>query len=188
MRARVVSLVFETWHAVAAGILAVLLPMAFLASRRRRRHELEQLLRKMAWDRIEDVIIPDEVDGEIQLDLVLLVTGGILVLEVRRVAGTLFWGDQLENWTLLDGPRRTVLRNPLPALSARIHAVEALAPTAPVEGRVLLAGPVTISGGAPPGVLLPDELFAEVPSKGKQRPPPELQAAWKALKQAARPA
>lgn len=182
------SLTFEGWLAIAAGILAVLLLMALVSSRRRRRHELEELLRKMAWDRMEDVIVPDEVDGELQLDLVLLVTGGILVLEVRRAAGTLFWGDQLENWTLLDGPRRTVLRNPLPALSARIHAVEALAPTAPVEGRVLLIGPVKISGGAPPGVLLPDELLSEVPAKGKQRPPPELQAAWKALKLAARPA
>lgn len=154
---------------------------------RRRRRTLGALLRAIAWQQLEDVVIPDEVDGEIHLDLALLTPRGILVLEVRHVSGTLFWGDQLEHWTVLDGARRTVLQNPLPGMNARRHAVQALVPRAPVDGRVLLVGSIEIAGETPPGVVTVEDLVAEIPARGRQAPPPELAAAWAALKAAARP-
>lgn len=153
----------------------------------RRRKELDYQLRKIAWARLADVVIPDEFDGEIHLDLALLTPRGILVLEVRNAAGTLFWGDQLEHWTLLDGVRRKVIPNPLPGLQARRHAVHALAPRVPVDGRILLAGPVTVSGRTPPGVVLVEELLEAFPAAGKGGPPPELAEAWAGLVQQARP-
>jgi hypothetical protein len=173
----------------AAGAVAALVTLALgFVWWRRRRRTLDRLIRRIAWDRLDDVVIPDDVDGELHLDLVLLTLRGILVMEVRRVAGTLFWGDQLEQWTVLDGARRTVLRNPLPGLQARRHAVQAIVPDAPVGGCVLLVGSVRISGGAPPGVMLPEELAAQVPARGRQRPDAALKAAWGALKANARPA
>jgi hypothetical protein len=153
----------------------------------RRRAGIRHLLRRIAWQQLSDVIIPDEVDGEIHLDLALLTPRGILVLEVRHVSGTLFWGDQLEQWTVLDGARRTVLANPLPGMRARRHAVHALAPRVPVEARVLLVGDIEIAGERPPGVVTLDDLVAEIPDRGRQRPPESLSEAWAALKKAARP-
>lgn len=168
-----------------AGALLLLVLVAWLI--RRRRRQLDYLLRKIAWFQLSDVIIPDDVDGEIHLDLALLTTRGILVLEVRHASGTLFWGHQLEQWTVLDGARRTVLKNPLPGLRARRHAVHALAPRVPVDGRVLLLGDVRVSAEMPPGVVLPEDLVAEYPARGRTQPPPELKAAWEALAAAARP-
>ena len=153
---------------------------------RRRRKTLGALLRRIAWQQLEDVVIPDDVDGEIHLDLALLTPRGILVLEVRHVSGTLFWGDQLEHWTVLDGARRTVLPNPLPGMNARRHAVQALVPRAPLDGRVLLVGSIEIAGERPPGVVTLEDLVAEIPARGRQ-PPPELAAAWAAREAAARP-
>lgn len=169
--------------AVAAALLLVVGLVVFL----RRRQSLEALLGRIAWAQLKDVVIPDDVDGEIHLDLALLTTRGILVLEVRRAAGTLFWGEQLERWTVLDGARRKVIENPLPGLQARRHAVHALAPRVPVDGRVLLVGPVRISGDNPPGVLLPAELLAEFPVRGKTPPPDTLREAWATLRAASRP-
>ncbi|MFU8895537.1 MAG: nuclease-related domain-containing protein [Gammaproteobacteria bacterium] len=171
---------------IALAVIAVLSVIG-LVSWLRRRRSFDYLLKRMAWERLEDVVIPDEVDGEIHLDLALLTPRGILLLEVRRASGTLFWGANLDRWTVLDGARRKVLDNPLPGLRARRHAVRALAPQVPVDGRVLLVGPVEISGAAPPGVVLQADLVAEFPARGKQSPPPELRAAWAALKAAARP-
>lgn len=170
--------------AAAAGILLiVVLWIVWL----RRRKSLESLLRRIAWERLADVVIPDDVEGEIHLDLALLTPRGILVLDVRYVAGTLFWGDQLESWTVLDGARRTVLRNPLPGLRARRHAVSALAPGVPVDGRILLVGPIQIAGERPPGVVVLEDLVTEYPARGRQPRPAELRDAWRALKSAARP-
>lgn len=175
------------WLGGGLAVVAVLLLVAGLVIFLRRQQSLEVLLRRIAWEQLKDVVIPDDVDGEIHLDLALLTARGILVLEVRRAAGTLFWGEQLERWTVLDGARRKVIDNPLPGMRARRHAVHALVPRVPVDGRVLLAGPVQISGDNPPGVVLTSDLLAEFPARGKAPPPDTLQAAWEALKAAARP-
>lgn len=169
--------------AVALGAMVVAAAVAY----RRRRRGLEYLLRRISWQQLRDVVIPDEVDGEIHLDLALLTPRGILVLEVRHAAGTLFWGPQLDRWTVLDGARRQLLDNPLPGMRARRHAVHAITPRVPVDGRVLLLGPVEISGERPPGVVLQEDLVTEFPARGKQPPPTVLREAWDALAAAARP-
>jgi hypothetical protein len=155
---------------------------------RRRQPSLDRILRRIAWERIEDVVIPDDVEGEIHLDLALLTPRGILVLEVHHASGTLFWGDQLDQWTVLDGARRKILKNPLPGLQARRHAVHALVPRVPVDGRVLLAGDVSIAGSAPPGVLLQEDLVTEFPARGRESPSAALREAWATLSAAATPA
>lgn len=170
--------------AAVAGVLSIAIVLILW---QRRRKSLESLLHRIAWERLADVVIPDDVDGEIHLDLALLTPRGILVLDVRHVSGTLFWGDQLESWTVLDGARRTVLHNPLPGLRARRHAVSALAPGVPVDGRILLVGDIRIAGDRPPGVVVPEDLVTEYPARGRQARPIVLSEAWAALKTAARP-
>src|SRR5690606_27488112 len=103
----------NAWLGGGLALLAVLLLVVGLVVFLRRRQSLEVLLGRIAWRQLADVVIPDDVDGEIHLDLALLTARGILVLEVRRAAGTLFWGEQLERWTVLDGARRKVIDNPL---------------------------------------------------------------------------
>lgn len=174
------------WIALALGAV-LLLGLALVWIIRRRRRRLDYLLRRIAWAQLADVIIPDEVDGEIHLDLALLTPRGILVLEVRHACGTLFWGHQLEQWTVLDGAQRAVLKNPLPGLRARRHAVHAIAPRVPVDGRVLLVGQIRVSGDMPPGVVLPEDLVTEYPARGRVPPPPDLKDAWETLARAARP-
>lgn len=177
----------SSWYLPAAGALLGLLVVAAAWTWYRRRDRLDLMLRKIAWQRLTDVVVPDDVDGEIHLDLVLLTAKGILVLEVRRASGTLFWGDQLEYWTLLDGRRRSQIRNPLPGLQAKRHAVHALAPRVPVSGRVLLLGTVSISGATPPGVVTAEQLLAEFPPHGRKPAPAALQSAWAELSAQARP-
>ena len=177
----------SSWYLPAAGVVLGLLALGAAWAWYRRRDRLDLILRKIAWRRLADVVIPDDVDGEIHLDLVLLTAKGILVLEVRRATGTLFWGDQLEYWTLLDGRRRTQIRNPLPGLQAKRHAVHALAPRVPVSGRVLLLGTVSISGATPPGVVSAEQLLAEFPPHGRKPVPEALHSAWADLATRARP-
>ena len=173
------------WAWLGALLLGLLL-LAGIVIAFRRRDRLEGTLRRISWARLEDVLVPDEVDGEIHLDLALLTPQGILLLEVRRGAGTLFWGDQLDYWTLLDGRRRSQIRNPLASMRAKRHAVHALAPRVPVTGRILLLGPVSFSGEAPPGVLNLEGLAAEFPARGRDPAPAELREAWDAFAAQAR--
>lgn len=169
--------------AAAGGLLA---GIAGVLLWRRRRPRLATTVRRIAWSRLADVVIPDDVDGEIHLDLLLLTPAGLVVLDVRRVAGRVYWGERLENWTAMDGPRRALLPNPLPGLAARRHAVRALAPGIAVEAFVLLVGDVSYVGDPPPEALTVDDLATRFPARGKGRPPPELANAWAALRKVAR--
>ena len=62
----------------------------------------------------------------IHIDHLLLTPRGILVLDTRRVAGLIFGGDQMSDWTVM-GRSRFTFDNPQPALYDRIAAVKALA-------------------------------------------------------------
>lgn len=177
-----------SWLPVLAAVSVLAVAAVAAAVMVRRRRSLDGLLRRLAWAQLADVVIPDPVDGEIHLDLVLLTARGILVLDVRHVNGTVFWGERLDRWTVLDGARRKSLPNPLPGLRARRHAVHAIAPRVPVDGRVLLVGQPHFSADRPPGVVLVEDLATEFPARGRTSPPASLAEAWAALKGAVRPA
>ena len=151
-----------------------------------RRRRLKTTLRRISWSRLSDIVLPDDVDGEIHLDLLLLTPAGLVVLDVRQLAGRVYWGERLDHWTAMDGPRRTLLPNPLPGLAARRHAIRALVPDVAIEAFVLLVGDVSYVGDPPPEALTVEDLATRFPARGRGRPPPELAAAWAVLRKAAR--
>lgn len=173
------------WILAGAGLAVVLLGLVVLVVLRRRRRSLEGRLRRLSWHALADITLPDDVDGRIHVDLLLMTAAGLLVLEVRRMEGTVFAADQLDSWTVLHPRgRRTVLRNPLPGLKARLHAVRALVPDVPVSGYVVVVGDPAFSGSPPEEVVTDRALEALVPAR--QGPPPEaLTAAWATLRSAA---
>lgn len=119
------------------------------------------VLRRISTERIEDVVIPDGVDGEIHLEHLLLTPKGLLVLELRNAAGALFAGERLDEWRVMDGGRRFTFRNPLPSLEARVRSVGLLAAGVPVIGRVAIVGNVRFAGGRPDHVTTLSELAYE---------------------------
>jgi len=52
-------------------------------------------------------------------------------------AGNIFGGDQMTEWTVMDGPQRFTFTNPQGALYDRIAAVRAVGGEAPTEGRIV---------------------------------------------------
>ena len=78
--------------------------------------KLSRVVRAIGSDSLVDVIIPDGMGGEIQLDHLLLTSGGLLLLELKDVDGTVFAGDTLDEWTALQGQTRTTFLNPIPVL------------------------------------------------------------------------
>ena len=129
--------------------------------------------------------IPDDVDEQIHVDLLLMSPAGLVVLDVRRIEGTVFAGENLDGWTALHGRGRTVVANPLPGLRARLHALRALVPDIPVKGYVLVLGEASFSGPAPERVVTPVQLESVLPAR-TGAPSEALKAAWEAVEAAAR--
>ncbi len=158
--------------------------------RRSRRKALLARLERVAYEAAHQVLVPDGMGGFIHIDHVLLTQRGILVLDARRVAGLIFGGDQMSEWTVM-GRRRFTFDNPQPALYDRIAAVKALVGDFPVEGRLLFSNLGKFTKGMPKHVVMLDALEVEFPAvdqiQNGSAESTQSQAAWRRLVAQLRP-
>jgi Nuclease-related domain len=115
-------------------------------------------------DHLVDMLVPDGMGGGFHVDFLLLTARGILVVDLRDVQGNIFGGDQMADWTVMDGPRRFTFTNPQSSLYDRIAAVKAVAGEVPVEGRIVFTRRGKFPKGLPKWTLMVDSLRAEFPS------------------------
>lgn len=155
-----------TWFGLgAAGMLLVAgAVVGFRAYRRRaRRRALLQRLERIAFEAAHQVLVPDGMGGHFHVDHLLLTPRGLLVLDTRRVAGLIFGGDQMSEWTVMARGRRYTFDNPQPALYDRVAAVKALVGDIPVEGRLLFSNVGKFTKGIPKWVLMLEGMEVEFP-------------------------
>jgi hypothetical protein len=154
------------WIGLGAAVL-LLLALGFFGvrayQRRARRKSLLARLERIALAAAHQVLVPDGMGGFIHIDHILLTPRGVLVLDTRRVAGLIFGGDQMSDWTVMGRGHRYTFDNPQPALYDRIAAVKAVVGEAPVEGRLLFSNVGKFTKGIPKWVVMLDGIEVEFP-------------------------
>lgn len=151
----------------AAGAAALawgLYAMSRWYRRYRARKRLVAAVTAVAVDHLVDVLVPDGMGGSIHVDFMLLTARGIVVIDLRDVSGNVFGGDQMDEWTVMDGAHRFTFVNPQSALYDRIAAVKALAGDTPVEGRIVFLQRAKFPKGLPRWTLVLESLKAEFPA------------------------
>src|SRR5271170_4805210 len=131
--------------------------------RRSRRRSLLARLERIAFGAAHQVLVPDGMGGFIHIDHLLLTPRGVLVLDTRRVAGLIFGGDQMSEWTVMGRGHRYTFDNPQPALYDRIAAVKAIVGDVPVEGRLLFSNVGKFTKGIPKWVVMLGGMEVEFP-------------------------
>jgi hypothetical protein len=176
------------WIAIGLGLLLLLAGGYWglrAYQRRARRRALLARLERVAFEAAHQVLVPDGMGGFIHIDHLLLTPRGVLVLDTRRVAGLIFGGDQMSDWTVMGRGRRYTFDNPQPALYDRIAAVKALVGEVPVEGRLLFSNAGKFTKGIPKWVLMLDGIEVEFPAvdRGMRSSPAfaHFGEAWKRL-------
>ena len=132
------------------------------------------------------MLVPDGMGGGFHVDFLLLTTRGILVIDLRDVQGNIFGGDQMAEWTVMDGPRRFTFTNPQSALYDRIAAVRGVAGEVPVEGRIVFTRRGKFPKGLPKFTLMVDSLNAEFPG-GEHEAVSHFTDGWSKVKKAVTP-
>jgi hypothetical protein len=159
--------------------------------RRSRRKALLERLKRVAFETVHQVLVPDGMGGFIHIDHLLLTPRGVLVLDTRRVAGLIFGGDQMSDWTVMGRGHRYTFDNPQPSLYDRIAAVKALMGEVTVEGRLLFSNAGKFTKGIPKWVTMLDSIEVEFPvvDQGSRSLPAYAQAAeaWAQLLPQLRP-
>jgi hypothetical protein len=131
---------------------------------RRARKALVATITAVGADHVADVLVPDGMGGSFHVDFLLLTLRGVVVLDLRDVSGNVFGGDQMNEWTVMDGAQRYTFVNPQSALYDRVAAVKALAADLPVEGRILFTRRAKFPKGLPKWTLMVDSLSSDFPA------------------------
>jgi len=141
-------------------------------------------------DYLVDILVPDGMGGGFHVDYLLLTLRGVVVIDLRDIRGNIFGGDQMAEWTVIDGPRRFTFTNPQSSLYDRIAAVKAVTGDLPVEGRIVFTRRGRFPKGLPKWTLMVDALRAEFPSieyASHADATAPLSEGWRRLKDAVKP-
>jgi hypothetical protein len=157
---------------------------------RRERRAREARIAGVSVDYLRDVALLDASGTEVHIDYLLLTTRGLLVLDVRDIAGNVFGSDSMTEWTVMAAGRRFTFANPQAALYDRIAAVRGWAGSMPVEGRVVFSRAATFPKGLPRMTLREESLEADflLGERGHaERVVEPWMGDWQHLKNSARP-
>jgi hypothetical protein len=173
---------------VAVALIAFVGGRTYLARRRDARRVAK--VTAGSADFLRNVLVPDGNGGDYHLDFVLLTSRGVVVIDMRDVVGMVFGGDQMTDWTLMDGAKRSTFVNPQSGLYDRIASVKALAGDTPVEGRIVFTRRAKFPKGQPRFTVSLDSVASEFPKLGAA----ELEIAvakyrpgWDRIKQTCKP-
>jgi len=176
---------------VAAAVLGLLLFWAWRWYRQyRARKALHGAVTTGCADHLKDSLVPDGMGGSFHVDFLLLTLRGVVVIDLRDVKGNIFGGDQMAEWTVMDGARRFTFTNPQSALYDRIAAVKAVAGEVPVEGRIVFTRRGRFPKGLPKWTLMLDALRAEFPAADFESPADTVarfRDGWQSLRSAVKP-
>ena len=159
---------------VVLGItLLALMVLGIAAGFRRWRHNrarrlLVKSVESIGLAALRDFVLPDGSGGHLHLDFLLMTGRGLLVIDLREVAGVVFGGEHMHEWTVMNGNARSTFMNPLEALYDRVAAVRMLAGDVPVEGRIVFTERSKFPKGRPPQVTQLSSLEAEYPPLGPE--------------------
>jgi hypothetical protein len=149
----------EYWIALVALLAAALVGFSIAWFwLRRRSPPLSRALQDVAIDRLQNVLVPDGMGGQIQVEHLLLTANGLVVIDVKEFEGTIFAGDRMAEWTVIGRRGRFTFPNPIGTLYDRVAALKQIVRDVPVVGFVLFGSGADFTKGRPKDVVLPAEL------------------------------
>ena len=149
-----------------AGALVLIVALLVLWRWYRRRRAAAVRLAMVtggAFEYLRDILVPDGQGAALHVDFLLLTARGCVVIDMRDIAGNIFGGDQMTEWTVMHREQRYTFANPQTGLYDRIAAVRALIAELPVEGRVVFAPRGRFPKGLPRYTLMLGSIAAEFP-------------------------
>jgi len=85
--------------------------------------QVSQVLESIGVSYIQDIILPDGIEGYTYIDYLLLTPKGIVVLDINLSQGHLFGGESVDEWTQVVNKKTYKFRNPLYDNQTKCQAV-----------------------------------------------------------------
>jgi Nuclease-related domain len=112
-------------------------------------YQLATILKPYIRDEIKDFIIPDGVGGLLEIEQLVLLDQGILLIQTYPISGNLFGADFIDEWTQIIDGKSFKFPNPLQHIRTSSYALKVLAPTVPIFCRIVFTGNSVFPKGKP---------------------------------------
>ncbi len=170
-----------TWGVGLVFIIAIILTsmptIKYLLHERR----LKVMIRRLGASYIKNVIVPDGIGGSSFIDYLILQPEKILIVMLKRYRGTIFCGDNIDQWTQLVGKRSFKFPNPIRLCDLDVQSISNIVAPVSVSGMVVFHGDCDFPKGKPEQVKLVSELFKQ--EKEQAKPNALVSQAWTRLQQ-----
>lgn len=172
------------YHATAGLLLLLSLWLIY----RRFRHvhapgrAIDEVLKPHRRDEIKNLIIPDGMGGLIEIERLVLIEQGLLIIETYPISGHLFGADHIEQWTqIIDGKSYKFI-NPLRHSYNVRESLRLLAPKIPVFCRVIFTADSNFPKGKPDEASVLETLADDLAPVFEQAAAPDrLTDAWQRI-------
>jgi len=165
---------------LAAAVIAVILFVRYLNKTGDGR-KIKRVIRKYSDAYQRDVIFPDGIGGYFFIDYLILLPCRILALNLPRVGGYVFGGENIELWTQVENNKSTKFKNPLEDVKLFVnHAADQLKFDG-IIARVLFDSRSEFPKGVPEGVLQLANFRESMAAWAGETPAEAANTAWDKL-------
>lgn len=174
--------------AIILCVVIIIIGVLWLKKHKRRvsvRYKL--ILEPFVEEEVKRIIIPDGVGGVIEIEHLILLEQGFLVIDTYPIAGNLFGADNIEQWTQIMEGRSYKFINPLHRIQLSRQALKLLAPDIPIFYRVIFSADADFPKGKPAHVSTLETLSADLTYLKSEKPiAQQAQKAWDMVMRIAR--
>jgi len=107
------------------------------------------ILKPYVLDEIKDIIVPDGIGGLLEIEHLILMKQGLLLVETYPMSGNMFGAETINQWTQLIDGRSYKFANPLRHIRTSRQALMILAPNIPIYCRVVFNADSIFPKGKP---------------------------------------
>ncbi len=119
---------------------------------------LESILKHLSKGEIEHIVIPDGIGGLLEINRIVLLDRGLLLIDSLTSEGNVFGGDNLDEWTQISKGRSYKFPNPLRRQKTSKQALSILVPGIPIFHHIVFSRNTVFPRGKPDSVSMLDSL------------------------------
>jgi hypothetical protein len=168
-------------------LLVLLLLLSRHKRKNRKQKQADRILKQISKDEVASIVIPDGIGGLIEIERLILMEQGLLVIESYPIAGHLFGAENIDQWTQIVDGRSFKFANPLRHVHNAKQALQILVPKVPIYSRVVFTGDGDFPKGKPEDVSVVATLEQDLESiKSAPKLPAVIEIAWQRVLRIAR--
>ena len=135
---------------IVATFTVIILILLFINNRKESiSRQMTAILKPYTQDEIKNIIIPDGIGGLLEIEHLILMERGLLLIETYPMSGNMFGAETIDQWTQLIDGRSYKFANPLRRIRTSRQALMVLAPNVPIFCRVVFNADSVFPKGKP---------------------------------------